>query len=109
MAQNIQPFDDFLKRMVQENKLPLTQLTEMVGLETANRLQDNSNNLMGAPSLGSGTGKVLHGQLHEFTGSIADIKGRIADKLEEKMTPDEPDSPKSKNPAPPTPNNRFGG
>ena len=89
--------------MLNENKLTAPQLAETVGLETANRIQDNANNYMGMPSLGSGTGAVLHGQLHEFLGAVPDIKARIADKLEQQMTQNQQDSSKlqrEKQPAP---------
>lgn len=105
MAQKPPPFDDFIVRMMQENKLTAPQLTAIVGRQTANRLQDNADNYSGMPALGPGTGKVLHGQLHEFTGSIADIKARIADKVQQKISPDdEPDSSKSPQQTQPSPN-----
>lgn len=77
-----QPFDVFLARLVAEKKIGKGLLNELVGVETANRIQDNARNWMGAPALGAGTGVILHGQLHEYAGAIEDIKSRIANHWE---------------------------
>lgn len=52
------------------------------GRDTANRVLDNSNNQIGAPALGPSTSVVLHGQLHEFTGAISDVKSGVSKKME---------------------------
>lgn len=75
-------FDGFLLQLLANRLLSPQKLVELVGLQTTNRLLDNAENLMGIPSLGRGTGVVLQGQLHEFLGSIPDIKGQIADHIE---------------------------
>lgn len=75
--------EQFLSQMYQENKLSKSTLSELVGERTARRVMDGADNEMGAPTLGSTTGVVLQGQLHEYTGAVDDMKSKIADKWEQ--------------------------
>ena len=77
----IESFNDFIQRM-QAQGLLTDELIELCAIKTSNRIQDNADNQLGAPALGSGTGVVLQGQMHEFTGSIADYKALIAKHFE---------------------------
>lgn len=74
--------DAFLLRMMASNKLP-PQLLANISAETSRRILDNAKNQIGAPALGSGTGVVLQGQLHEYAGAIPDVKAQIANHLEQ--------------------------
>ena len=75
--------EKFLSNMYRENKLSESTLLELVGEKTARRVMDGADNEMGAPTLGSTTGVVLQGQLHEYSGAVDDMKSKIADKWEQ--------------------------
>ena len=80
---NHQRFDEFLLKMLAQGKLTPRQLANL-SEAIARRIMDNADNRLGAPTLGSGTGVVLQGQLAEIPGTIKDLKGQIADNLERK-------------------------
>jgi hypothetical protein len=78
-----EPFEVFIKRMLDTKKLSPELLTELLGKEAVNRILDNANNWIGAPSSNESGTPVLQGQLHEYLGAIPDLKARISQLMEE--------------------------
>ena len=81
-----EPFEEFIVRMVKNQKISQELLTELLGTDMVNRILDNSNNWIGAAATNESGTPILTGQLHESLGAIPDLKARIAQLIEEHET-----------------------